>query len=275
MLTTTQQKVVFALVCAFTVLAVGVEVYLVHSIIDNGFTDVKAVLTVLDAGVLFLFAKRFVKIVDLAFFTHRITPEQLQRFAAQRNVKLDNARQSGEGPELTRQNLIVNSLEFCEECLKGWAPGHHFELCVFVDRELPMLFAYFDSNGTKDAKSMPLRKANPRFYVEHGYEVVKLLQAPTSQPRVLSDTHDVEAHYAFISNQQRDQIKSTVLYCIDVTSPCALVVSSNERNAFKDSERELIAFIKFIGALVRYDLFQDDFARNVRAYYPDYFPARH
>jgi len=41
--------------------------------------------------------------------------------------------------------------------------------------------------------------------------VTKLLQSPNSQVRILKDT--TKADYAFTSNSQREQLKSTILMC--------------------------------------------------------------
>lgn len=96
------------------------------------------------------------------------------------------------------------------------------------------------------------RETNPRFYVEKGYEVTKLLRKPTSQPRVLKDTHEKKAKYAFTSAEQRKQLKSSVLLCLDVTTPCALVVSSNVHQVHRGAgvlrpNQRRFLFIRFVG----------------------------
>jgi hypothetical protein len=200
-------------------------------------------------------------------------PHRLHRFASERCSIIENAIRSDQDPYLTRQNLVTNTLKFSEESLRGWVPGSHFELCVFVDQEEPLLFAYFDSNHDTTARSMRDREANPRFYIEKQYEVTKLLQAPTSHPRVLKDTHDTKAKYVFTSDNQRKQLRSCVLICLDVARPCALVVSSNETNAFPETDPEVMSFIRYIGESVRYDLIEGDFLRRIRDFKPSLFSA--
>lgn len=134
-----------------------------------------------------------------------------------------------------------------------------------------MLFAYFDSNHKTTARSMKERERNPRFYVEKGYEVTTLLRTPTSYPRVLRDTNDTTSKYVFTSEEQRQQVKSSVLLCFDVATPCALVVSSNESNAFQGTDPEVMSFIKYIGESVRYDLIERDLIRQIRRLRPDLF----
>jgi hypothetical protein len=118
---------------------------------------------------------------------------------------------------------------------------------------------------------MSERERNPHFYVEKGYEVTRLLQTPTSYPRVLRDTHDAKVNYVFTTNSQRKQLGSTVLLCLDVRTPCALVVTSNEKNAFPETDPEIMSFIKYIGESVRYDLIEDDFVRRIRDLRPNLF----
>ncbi|MER9191604.1 hypothetical protein [Mesorhizobium australicum] len=57
---------------------------------------------------------------------------------------------------------------------------------------------------------MSLREQNAKFYIEKGYEVTKVLSNPTSQPRVVGDTHDTKASYSFTTDEQRKQIRSSV-----------------------------------------------------------------
>jgi hypothetical protein len=276
MLNTTQRWIVFSLFCLFATVFVSIEVYFVYSLIQKEVSNIKVVLTILNTGVIALFARGFWKLISKTFLESRIMPpDRLHRFASERCSIIENAYRSGQDAYLTRQNLITNTLKFSEESLRGWVPGSHFELCVFVDQEQPLLFAYFDSNHDVAALSMKEREHNPRFYIEKGYEVTKLLQTPTSYPRILGNTHDKKAKYAFTSAQQRKQIKSSVLICLDVTTPCALVVSSNEKNAFPETDPEVMSFIKYIGASACFDLFDGDFVRQIRQLKPDLFEAAH
>jgi hypothetical protein len=207
------------------------------------------------------------------FDSSNMSFQRLHAFASDRCGIMENAIRSDQDPYLTRQNLITNTLRFSESALKGWVPGSHFELCVFVDQREPLLFAYFDSNRNTIARSMGERERNPRFYVEKEYEVTKLLQSPTSQPRVLEDTNDSKTKYVFTSENQRKQLQSSILICLDVSKPCALVVSSNKTRAFTETNREVMSFIKYIGELVRYDLIDDDFVSQIRDFKPSLFSA--
>ena len=155
-------------------------------------------------------------------------------------------------------------------------PGSHFELCVFVDAEQPLLFSYFDSNHDSTARSMAERERGPIYYLERGYEVTKLLSSPTSHPRVLKDTHEASTQYVFTTAEQRKQLRSTFLLCLDITTPCALVVSSNEKNAFPETDPQIMSFLRFMGEAIRYDLFERGFIDRIRQMKPKLFlPEAH
>lgn len=272
MLSATQRRSLFVLFCIFATASVGLECYLVVSLIEKQINNFKVISTLLNGGVLALFGHGFWRLISQNFLQSSIIPpERLHRFASERCNIIENALPAPADAYATRKNLVTNTLKFSEESLRGWVPGSHFELCVFVDQNEPLLFAYFDSNQDATARSMKEREQNPRFYVEKEYEVTRLLQRPTSVPRVLSDTHDAKTKYIFTSNEQRKQLRSSVLICLDITTPCALVISSNEKNAFPETDPEVMSFVRYVGEAVRYDLIEDDFLHQIRLLKPDLF----
>jgi len=277
MLNTVQRWIVFSLFCIFATVCVAVEVYLVYSLVQKEFSNIKVISVFLNTTVLLWIGRKFGEMTSRTFLQPSVMPpNRLHRLGSERCSIIENAIRSDQDPYLTRQNLVTCTLKFSEESLRGWVPGSHFELCVFVDQEQPLLFAYFDSNHDTTARSMREREQNPRFYIEKGYEVTRLLQAPTSHPRVLKDTRDTKTKYVFTSDNQRKQLRSSILICLDVARPCALVVSSNEADAFPETDPEVISFIKYIGESVRYDLIEGDFLRRIREFKPSLFsPAPH
>ena len=103
--------------------------------------------------------------------------------------------------------------------------------------------------------------------------MTKVLSNPTSQPRVIGDTHDTKASYSFTTDEQRKQIRSSVLLSLDLGRPFALVVSSNVKSAFKESDAKLMSFIRYAGELIRSDLLDDGFVEEIRTMKPALFPA--
>jgi hypothetical protein len=272
LLNTTQKWIVFVLFCLYATACVALEGFLVYSIVKYQFGALKITATFLNTSVLVWIGRRFGEMISKTFLkSDVVSPDRLYRIASDRCGTVENARRSGEAQYQTRRSLIGNTLKFSEESLRGWVAGSHFELCVFVDQEQPLLFAYFDSNHDVNALSMKERERNPLFYVEKGYEVTKLLRTPTSYPRVINDTQAAKAKYVFTSAQQRKQIKSSLLLCLDVATPCALVITSNEKNAFHENDPDLMSFIKYIGASVLFDLFDGNFVHHIRELRPELF----
>ena len=274
MLSAAQRSALFLLFCIFVVVCVVLEGYLFYSMVKTGFDGGKAVSAILNGGVLYGCGRLFLEMVSRNFLKLSIlSPGRLHRFSSERSSTIENGLRANEDMYQTRRNLVTNTLKLGEECLRGWVPGSHFELCVFVDRLQPLLFAYFDSNQNTTSRSMSEREHNPRFYVEKDYEVTRLLQRPTSRPRVLRNTLDKQAKYVFTSNEQRKQVRSTILISLDFNRPCALVVSSNEKNAFSENESDVLSFIKYIGECARFDLIEGDFIGQIRLFKPDLFEA--
>jgi hypothetical protein len=111
---------------------------------------------------------------------------------------------------------------------------------------------------TEDAvsRSSQNRKANPNYYRDEDYEVIRLLDGPTSIPHIVPNT--AKSPYVFISRNQESQIGSTILLYADVSVPCVLVLTSDKKKAFDKNNKELMLFIKFIAETVYYDLRQKD-----------------
>lgn len=261
-----ERYTVFTLFCIFATACIALEGYLVYSMIAEGFTGGKAVTVVLNGSLLFAVGKVFLRVVSKTFLEPDdvISFSKLHRFASDRCRILDEDGRAGIDDYASRQRLITELLGFAEESLHGWLPGSHFELCIFVDRDQPLLFAYFDSNHDSTARSMAQRRQNPYWYIEQKYEVTKVLLEPSSHPRIISNTEDKKSRYSFASPQQRQQLRSTMVWCIDVGSPCAIVVSSDSKNAFKESDPEITSFIKFVGTMARFDLFEGGFIHRIR-----------
>jgi hypothetical protein len=273
MLNPRERSTVFTLFCLFTIAWVIFETYLGYSMVSGGFSWGKGITSAVNLSVMYATGKLFVKVLSKTFLEPDsvISFTKLHHFASDRCRVLDHDVQAGLDDFAARQHLVTEILRFAEESLHGWLAGSHFEFCVFVDREQPLLFAYFDSNRATSARSMGLREQDPYWYVENKYEVLKVLANPTSHPVIIQDTESKKTHYSFTSPQQRKQLKSTMLWCIDVAAPCAIVVTSDAKNAFRDSDPEVTAFVKFVGNLARFDLLEDRFIHRMRDLRPQLF----
>jgi len=272
-LSTAKQSVLFYMLCAITVACVAFEGYLIYAMIATGFTAGKTVAGVANGGIMFASGKIFLQLLKNTLLKPEkdISFGKLHRFASDRCRALNEIRQANLDDFVSRQRLLTEALAFAEESLRGWLPGSHFELCVFVDQDQPLLFAYFDSNGNHSARSMIDREKDHNWYVKKKYEVVKVLTNPSSHLFIINDTERED--YSFTSKQQRKQLKSTMLWCFDLENPCAIVISSNSKEAFKTTDPEVESFVKFIGTLVRFDLLDHGFLPRIRDFKPSLFSA--
>jgi hypothetical protein len=243
---------------------------MIHTGVDSGKISGAAFSTGMLAGCGVL----FLRLIEANFLSRETLPmSRLHRLASDRNTILDSSARGEQSVFETRRSITANTLRFAEETLRGWVPGSHFELCIFVDAKEPLLFSYFDSNNDIRARSMAEREGDPSYYIDKGYEVTALLRHPTSHVRVVTDTLDAKSKYVFTTAEQRRQLRSTLLLCLDLATPCALVITSNERNAFDEADDKLMSFVKYIGRLIRFDLFEDGFVHRIREQQPDLFSA--
>ena len=118
--------------------------------------------------------KVFLKIISKTFLERGLTNARLHDFSSERSRIIAESQGPNRDEYRDSNALVTNTLKFAETWLKGWVKGSHFELCVFIDRKLPLLFAYFDSNKDTVSRSSQNRIANPRYYRDEEYEVVKL-----------------------------------------------------------------------------------------------------
>jgi hypothetical protein len=262
-----KQNVLFG---TFVVIAVGaavVEAYLLIRLVDDpSWPKVGGVVasTVVLGGCGLLYRE----LIEKTFLRSAITPlPSLTDLTAERvriaGLPLDEFDMTVE--------QVTNTLIFAEKCLRPWRPGTHFELSVFIDQSEPLLLAYYDSNASRRARSMSDRERSRTYYVDKRYEVVGLLAAPSSFPKVIPDTQAAGVEYTFASANQSKQILSTILTCLDTASPCALVLASNSRNAFAPGDSEFMWFLRYVGLLIWQDLHRDHFVNRVRAMRPALF----
>lgn len=271
MLSAVQRWIVFAIFCAITLAAAGAEIYVIIGFVDKGLDLGKGIGALLGGGILAGCSYFFQKLIEANFLKgDRVPARRLHLLASERTKISQQNKEANLLDFANRRDLVTNTLKFAEETLRGWISGSHFELCVFVDAEMPLLFSYYDSNHHTHARTMTARQTSPKYYVEKGYEVTKLLANPSSRPKVIRDTESSPG-YVFASDSQRQQLRSTMLMILDMEHPCALVVSSNSTKAFDESDEHLMSFLKFIGESVRNDLQYGDFIKRIRDLKPELF----
>jgi hypothetical protein len=266
-------RLIFWLMCLAIFVGIMIQLGMAVAFVAGGTLSSKLLGSILNGGIVAACIPTFRKLLEKHFISKEILPfSRLHHYASDRSDTLRDTPIDSRNAFLLRQSLIAKTLRLAEETLHGWCPGSHFELCVFIDADQPLLFSYFDSKRDYIARSMAERARSPTFYLDKHYEVTKLLRNPTSHPKVIRDTYDKKANYFFVTPEQKKQVRSTFLLCIDINMPCALVITSDAKNAFSLTDDQQLSFIRFVADLVKYDLFEADFIRNIKYIRPDLFP---
>ncbi len=157
----------------------------------------------------------------------------------------------GDGP--TPESIIQPILRLAVSVLKEQLGGRHYEISIWTTPSEPKILAYYDSLNNARPKTDRQRNANPQFYRENNYEVIRLLDHPDNE--MVIKTRLSNSGYIYTDADQKDRIKSTVLYCFDVTRPAAIVLTSDAPDTFQGS-RENIAteMVKYLSLAILGDL---------------------
>ena len=274
MLSKLQKDILFWIFCILTVFLGLSEVHLIYKLSVNEITWGKSIAFLLNSGLLAGSGTIFKKLLAQNFVDKEVLPmRRLHSLISMRRSIVDAAKRNGLDEETVRRDLVTNTLRFAELTLTGWIPGTHFELCVFIDADQPVMFSYFDSKHDESARSMKERSRNPYFHIEKSYEVSKMLQSPSSEPRIIENTADEKKSYKFVTEQQQRQLKSTAIFAIDINFPSALVLSSNAPNAILETNDELLSFLRFVVEQIRFDLSENNFLENFRENCSGYFSS--
>lgn len=196
----------------------------------------------------------FKKIITYEFFPEKIKIEELlkeyfhRRFSTMKStVKLNGSASVYD----LQQNLSRQTLIFLEKFLKEQIGRHHYELSIFNDKDHPQIVCYFDSNNNEVPRSKRERDLDPDYYKKKGYEVIELLISPVTKPVIISSTAHHTKKYSFIDQHQQTYIKSTILYCFDIESPCALVITCDKPDVFHSSDEKISTLLAAAGLAIR------------------------
>jgi predicted nucleotide-binding protein len=147
--------------------------------------------------------------------------------------------------------LVRETLRTAESTLRQLSGAKHIELSVWAEPARPAILAYYDTAGNNRPRTDHSRRTSATYYRDQGYDVIELLDSPANEP-IFKERLSAE-NYSFLSEDQKKQIKSTFLHCIDPDARLALVATADKARAFAKSTvpRDLIYAI---GHAVRADL---------------------
>lgn len=149
-----------------------------------------------------------------------------------------------------RERSLIECLHLFADEMKAYLNKNcYYELSVFSNKEHPDIIAYYDTNKNTCADSKAKRMQNENYYRDKKYQVVELLDNPTTLPIYLPHVK-VNSGYSFVDKKQKQQIKSQVMLCFHLENPCVLVVTANKKNTFSKKDTEFEETLKHIVLLL-------------------------
>ena len=237
-------------------MSAALEVWVIYKVIQTSEVSLlKGTLSIINAGALVYFIRIFAKLVNRTFIDKDlITEEDLKKYF-RRRLDLINFH-----PALDTSNkdtfcrgLFGEVLRMTEEILRNWLGPHLYELSVFSDQDHPKILAYYETGGQDNPRSKLMREKDSDYYKKSEYKVVELLDNPSSEVIIIPKTTDPGVRYKFLTDEQREKIKSTLLYCFCMQTPLALVVVCDFPDAINRQDSRLINLIHAVGMAMNCD----------------------
>lgn len=177
-----------------------------------------------------------------------IFTSKFSTYIEKKNEILCNLQPSAYPEEVMRQ-----CLHLITDCLKEYiGKKHYFEVSIFTDISEPYIYTYYDTHGNNKPSSYMSRKKNPKYYIEEKYEVIELLNKPSSEIFVIPSTK--EYTYNFVNKKQKKHISSQLMYCFHMEDPYVLVITCSKSKAFDSNDFVLKNFIQSIGRILNSDI---------------------
>lgn len=246
----------FLLFLSLTTASAAIEIWVILKAVETGnISFFKGAVSIINAGALIYFIRLFAKLVKRTFIDKDlITEEDLKRYFRNRldrinmHSNLDPAKK-----EALFRGLLGETLRMTEAILRNWVGSYQYELSIFFGQENPDIIAYYETGGQDTPRSKLLREQDPAYYRKGGYKVVELLNKPSNEVIIIPKTRNPEVNYKFLSEKQKEKIKSTLLYCFCVKTPMALVVVCNSPDAINKQDSRLVNLIHAVGMAMQCD----------------------
>lgn len=235
-----------------TLAAAGLEVWLIVRIVELGQVSIlSGVLAALDGAALLYFLRLFAKITEQTFAKKDLVPEEnLRNYFRGKNSFISSFKAVNRANrDVFVCQLVRELLRFLEELLRSWVGPYHYELSVFSNRDFPEIVAYYETGGQTVPRSHVARQQDPEYYKKMKYEVAELLEHPSPEVIYIPETESHDMRYSFVDESQRMRIKSTVLHCLSVDVPRALVVVCDRRRTLREDIR-LTTLIQAMGVAI-------------------------
>lgn len=255
LLSKSQRNWLFSLFLILAVASAALEAYIVVRVIDAGKLDaLKTIFGAINGTGLALLLRLFIQLLRQEYLSgDSITEHHLANYFRHRLETVSHTGQveSRGAYKALQLGLSHSNLRLLDELLRSCYGWHRYQLSVFANREHPEICCYYDSAGQDLPRSHRFRIEDPDYYRRAKYEVVDLLDAVAPDYVVISNTRDHKSGYAFVNEEQKGRIGSTVLFRFAVDQPGVLVVVSDQGDLFQTSDDRLHSLIAAIGMAIR------------------------
>lgn len=244
---TTRINIIFIVGVIMALASSGVELWLFIVLVNEGNYEIIKLAIAAANGLLVFGSIKMIMESWRSLFINETGPVDLGRLSNCHSRRLQVVNQADLNsphivPSLNRQ-LITQYLVLLEGLLQANLGHNHYELSLFCDANEPEILAYFDSNGNMTPRSHVKRLENPNYYIENNYEVVELLKAPSTETQFVENTLADTEDYSFTSEEQKGKVRSTLLHCIDVRIPAAIVITCDKENVLGPDNEFRDAFL--------------------------------
>lgn len=225
-----------------------VELVLIYIIVISGQVDLtKSLVTLLNGGVVVKTTQMLVEAWRSQFITKPTSALSHCHSGRLQEIK-NNTNEQDRIIDLDSR-LITHYLALLESILTDKLGKHHYELSIFTNPVTPEIVAYYDSNYNTSPRSKKARIDDKDFYVKNKYEVVEILRYPSSQTHYIPNTHAIDEEYTFSSTEQKEKVRSTILHCIDIDWPAAIVITCNKEKVLGNDDQFKETFLSIYKAI--------------------------
>lgn len=243
----TRKNVLFYAGVALALASGGVELWLFVHIVSSGEVDsLEAIVACLNGAFVFAATKMLID-AWRAQFISRTEVLDLRGLSDCHSgrlqlVSVHEASNPQPVQEINRQ-LITQYLKLLERLLNANLGSHHYELSLFCGANEPEIVAYYDSNSNTTPRSHTHRKANKLYYIENKYQVVEILKKPSTRTHYIKDTQSDAEDYSFTSDAQKGKVRSTLIHCVDIKWPAAIVITCDKEKVLANEREFRTAFL--------------------------------
>lgn len=249
----TEKKIEFyVFICLVVLYAIVEVVFIMVAIFSHSKLSITfSVIGALGLAKLFQVFVRRIKGRDL----ETISTEDLKRLYLERFNSIPTQELSdGEWQDEPVTNSLMKALlKFVADIIAKLTHASNIELSIFHGSNHPRIICYYNSEGRGSPRSELEWKKNKNYYRDNEYFAVEFMDRRPDYIEIIPDTSDSDT-FSHITDEQREKLKSVVVYVFCLDMPCALVIASDKENTFRSDDDDMKALINSIGMALHGDI---------------------